>query len=408
MSGAASPAIGQMLIKTLRIAIICPIVVQYDAISAAAIDTYRALSGDPRFEVDLLTGYSDLPEFKARVVGGGISDLLLDPAFLAADLLIYHFGIYAEVIDALLVGNGHAAQAVYFHNITPLDIVPSKHRLTIQRSFQQIANLKCAGEVWPVSPVNAQELIAKDFDPSSLHVIPLAVDAPTLTDLEGKQASLIDILFVGRLVPSKGILDLIRGMMRIRDRLRAPTRIRIVGNEHFSDQSYIAAVRSEIAALGDGLVVELLGTVNDERLYDLYLSSHIFAIPSYHEGFCKTAVEALRAGCIPVGYAAHNLPNVVGGLGRLTTPGDIDELGEAMLDVVTGTAAALKAPEQPHLQLDRGRMSLREFDRQAKQHVEAFSFRQFAETTRERVLTLCSGRLQTGPGQPQTPAEAAL
>lgn len=393
----------------LRVTIICPIVVRHDAISAAAVDTYRALANDPRFDVVLLTWCSDFPEIGARIVLGGVADMLLDPAFLQADMLVYHFGIYAELIDALLVGNGHAVQAVYFHNITPIEIVPAADRPTIERSFRQVSNLGCADEVWPVSPVNAQELIDRGLDQSRLRTIPLAVDGPRLLDLEGKQARPIEILFVGRLVPSKGVLDLIRGMARIRHRLRVSARIRIVGNERFSSQAYIAAVRAEITALGNDLSVELLGTVDDERLHDLYLSSHVFAIPSYHEGFCKTAVEALRAGCIPVGYAAHNLPNVVGGLGRLTPAGDINELGAALLDVVNGTAAALEAPEHAHLHLDRGQMSLREFDREAKRYVETFTFRRFAEATQERILALChNGRLRPlEPPVPSPMAEAA-
>lgn len=373
----------------LRVTIVCPIVVRHDAISAAAVDTYRALANDPRFDLALLTWSNDFPEIKARIIRGGVADLLLDPAFLRADMLIYHFGIYAELIDALLVGNGHAVQAVYFHNITPVEIVPVGDRPTIERSFRQISNLARADEVWPVSPVNEQELINRGLDRSRLRIIPLSVDSPRLLSLEGKPAMPIEILFVGRLVPSKGVLDLIRGIALVRHRLRPPVRLRIVGNERFSDQAYIAAVRAEIAALGADLTVELLGTVDDGQLHELYLSSHIFAIPSYHEGFCKTVVEALRAGCIPVGYAAHNLPNVVGGLGRLTAPGAVAEFGEALLDVVNGVAEALSEPEAPRLPLDRSRMSLREFDREAKRHIDAFTFRRFAEATRERILTLC-------------------
>ncbi|WP_343714548.1 glycosyltransferase family 4 protein [Inquilinus sp.] len=394
ISGLVPPTGGRTSDMPLRVTIICPIVVKHDAISAAAVDTYRALMDDPRFDVVLLTWCNDFPEIAARIVQGGVADMLLDPAFLHADMLIYHFGIYAELIDALLVGNGRAAQAVFFHNITPIEIVPAADRPTIERSFRQVSNLGCADEVWPVSPVNAQELIDRGLAQSRLYTIPLAVDMPELVDLEGKRATPIEILFVGRLVPSKGVLDLVRGAARIRHRLRVPARIRIVGNERFSSQAYIAAVRAEIAALGDDLSVELLGTVDDEALYGLYLSSHVFAIPSYHEGFCKTVVEALRAGCIPVGYAAHNLPNVVGGLGRLVAAGDVDELGEALLDVVNGAAAALEAPGQAHLRLDRGRMSLREFDREAKRHIDAFTFRRFAEATKERILILCQNGRQ--------------
>jgi len=256
----------------------------------------------------------------------------------------------------------------------------------IRQSFQQLWNLKHADEIWPVSPVNERELLDRGFDPSRLHAAPLAVETPSLSYLEQKALSPVDILFVGRIVRAKGVLDLLQGLGQVHRQFASAIRVRIVGNVSFSDRAYVDAVRAAIATAG--FPVEFLGTVDDERLHQLYRSSHVLAIPSYHEGFCKPVVEALRAGCIPVGYSAHNLPNVAGGLGRLVATGDIAALGEALAQVVDGVAQALASPERECLVLDRGEMSARGFDREAKRHVEVFSFDKFAETARHRIVAL--------------------
>ena len=76
--------------------------------------------------------------------------------------------------------------------------------------------------------------------------------------------------------------------------------------------------------------MQWLGTVDDATWEQLYRRAHILAIPSYHEGFCKPVIEGLRAGCIPVGYASYNLPEIANGLGRMVPTGDVAALTEAL------------------------------------------------------------------------------
>src|SRR5664279_5447741 len=73
-----------------RIAIVAPIAVRYDAISAAAADNFRLLQAEPGWQVDFLTSHNEL-HLPARILQG-ISDLLSDDIFRSADVIIYHFG----------------------------------------------------------------------------------------------------------------------------------------------------------------------------------------------------------------------------------------------------------------------------------------------------------------------------
>lgn len=80
--------------------------------------------------------------------------------------------------------------------------------------------------------------------------------------------------------------------------------------------------------------VHRLGYVAEELLPSLYAGAHAFVLPSLHEGFGLTVVEAMRAG-IPVASSDRGaLPEACGGAALLFDPQDPDAVAEAVLRVV--------------------------------------------------------------------------
>ena len=376
--------------RPTRVAVVCPVLAHYDAIGAAGRDTYLILSRHSDFEVSVLTLRNDYRDVPARIVSG-LADLLLDPAFQAAEIIIYHFGIYCELFDALIAAKGRARQFVHFHNITPPEFVAPKQREVIKRSFIQVHNLAHADEVWAASHVNAETLETLGIDSSRIQVIPLAVENPSSRTFCGKAPTPLNLLFVGRFVQSKGVLDLVKAIDLVRRRCALSFRLRLAGNLEWSDQKHLTTVKETITACRLDTVVELLGTVNVEVLEDLYHMSHVFAIPSYHEGFCKPVIEALRAGCIPIGYASYNLPAISNGLGRMVPTGDIQALGSALAEVMEGVAQSFGAPEEPLLPLDMGPTSARAFDRTVGEYVQTFTLNRLASATLDRIRAVRPG-----------------
>ena len=369
-----------------RVVVIHSVLARYDALSAAVCDTYHILASDPGLRVSVFACRNDFSDVPCHIVNDA-AELLLHPDYLAADLIIWHFGVYYELFDAILLGNGKALQVVVFHNVTPKEYAPEWLWPIIDHSFRQCQHLRHADEVWSVSVVNADAARAIGVAEDRIRVIPLAVDAPVLGTLAKKSRSLIDILFVGRIVKTKGVLELIDTVLRLRQRGVAPFRVRLTGNE-FSDPAYVKAVRGAIVENGLSQDVLWLGTADVATWESLYREAHILAIPSYHEGFCKPVIEGLRAGCIPIGYASYNLPYIANRLGRLVPTGNVEALTDALEEVMKSLSVALAEPEEAWLPLDRGKLSVAEFDRASRDYIQRFTSAQVRGEMLSRVYNL--------------------
>jgi hypothetical protein len=83
-------------------------------------------------------------------------------------------------------------------------------------------------------------------------------------------------------------------------------------------------------------------------------------------------IEALRAGLLPVVYAAHNLRYVADGLCVSTPPGDIAGLAAALASAVADMRSVLANPDRAALHVDRGAMRVADFERAVAKHVEQF------------------------------------
>ena len=115
----------------------------------------------------------------------------------------------------------------------------------------------------------------------------------------------VSLLFVGRLVPQKGVLHAIRAMALLPKNFRATLKICGTGRLR-------PLCESEISRLGLQGTVELLGHVPKSEVFDLYAESDIFLFPSYREPSGNVVVESMSFG-LPV------ITTTVGGPGQLVS-----------------------------------------------------------------------------------------
>src|SRR3989338_2572482 len=94
------------------------------------------------------------------------------------------------------------------------------------------------------------------------------------------------ILFVGRLVPEKGIHYLIKAF----NELKTNMKLIIVGESSFTDK-YVSYLRSI-----SGKDIKFLGFVQEQGLRQLYKNAYLFVLPSEVEGLSVSLLEAMGYG----------------------------------------------------------------------------------------------------------------
>jgi glycosyltransferase involved in cell wall biosynthesis len=357
----------------MNFVIVCPTILENDAVGNATLALAKDLRALPNARVSLIARNSDRDDIGVTQVQS-LGDLLLDKDFRAADVIFYAFAIYNELFDAMLVGNGRAAQIVRFHNVTPRAFVSPKDYSVVDRSLGQIQNFSSADEVWADSQENLEELVRHGIDVEKVRVMPLPVSPLAVARTADKSGNApLRIVFVGRFVASKGLEDLISALAILRRVHGIDFRARLIGSTRHSPPAYLRELCRLIALHDLGDLVRMDGAVGPETLADAYREAHIFATASRHEGFCVPVIEGMAAGCIAVTYSNSNLRHIAGGLGRLArtdSPADLAErlaeVGRALVDPASDEADRL-------LPVDAGPMSIAAFEAACLEHVARFS-----------------------------------
>jgi glycosyltransferase involved in cell wall biosynthesis len=103
----------------------------------------------------------------------------------------------------------------------------------------------------------------------------------------------LNLIFVGNMMPSKGILKLLQAI-RTGTLSKRYTSLYIVGGGRLLEE-----VKQQAKSITD-LQIVVTGNLSREELNKLYAKAHILILPSSSESFPKVIAEAAAYGCIPV------------------------------------------------------------------------------------------------------------
>jgi glycosyltransferase involved in cell wall biosynthesis len=138
------------------------------------------------------------------------------------------------------------------------------------------------------------------------------------------------VAFVGNLVPRKGVLTLLDALARLDAGGSAPSwRATFVGAH--ADEAYLRRVRDRIRRHGLGDAVRLSGSLPTDETAAVLRESHVYAMPSAHEGFGIAYLEAMGFGLPVVASASGGASDLVDGeAGVLVDPGDAAAVGDEL------------------------------------------------------------------------------
>ena len=162
-------------------------------------------------------------------------------------------------------------------------------------------------------------------------------ELPTLGDRPASDGT-VHLLYVGRLVRTKGLRDAIRALARLTT--STPVVLEVVG-----DGPDRAACEALVAELGLGRAVRFHGRQPRERVEGFYRSADIFVFPSYREPGGNVVFESM-------GYGVPLVVSDLGGPGSFVDetcairvhPNDPDQYADDLAAAITAPRRRSSAP----------------------------------------------------------------
>lgn len=157
-------------------------------------------------------------------------------------------------------------------------------------------------------------------------VVPNAV--PICFSGRRKRCATFGITYLGRLVPIKGVDDLLRGYSQF-----------LVNKPSFEGCLYIAGagdeesrLRQEVKALGITRYVSFLGWLDEPSCRELLSKTDVLVLPSRMEEFGRVLIEAMSVGIPPIATRVGGVESIINNEveGLLVNPDSPHEIAEAL------------------------------------------------------------------------------
>jgi glycosyltransferase involved in cell wall biosynthesis len=211
---------------------------------------------------------------------------------------------------------------------------PEWHPKDRVKHFQKfcLRNLSQADAIITISEFSKKEIMALlGTDPTKIYVTHLGVD-PSFTPQGKTMEGLPDeyILFVGNLEPRKNLVTLLNAYRSLPRDLRERYRLVIAGASGWLTKE----LKRVLHLFRNNEKPILTGYVPQKLLPNLYRGASLFVFPSFYEGFGLPMIEAMASGVPVIASNTTSLPEVIGNAGVLVNPSVVDELKEAMEDLL--------------------------------------------------------------------------
>jgi glycosyltransferase involved in cell wall biosynthesis len=254
---------------------------------------------------------------------------------LHADVVVgaSHFLPDAAAVHAAARGGAHGVAFIY-HLVAGRN---DRGLRTLWSQADETLSLRLlrgsAGTVFTSNEETCESLEQRGFKPQRTDV---GLELATFRTSDAAHALPV-ALFVARLVPKKGLADLIEMWPRVLQRV-PNARLVIVG----SGPERMSAER-RIEDLGIGASIEWHGFVSEAVKRELLAQARVFVAPSYEEGWGISVAEAMASKLPVVAYRLPTLDEVFGDGYVPVGKGDVEALAQAVCRLLTDDGEAARA-----------------------------------------------------------------
>lgn len=162
--------------------------------------------------------------------------------------------------------------------------------------------------------------------------------------MERAQRGPLRILFLGNVIPRKGLHTLLEALSLLqrthRDTEETPLfRLDVVGSLT-TDPAYAAAMQQQTAVNGLSSVVTFHGPLDNAPLVEKLTEAHVLVVPSSYEGFGIVYLEGMAFGLPAIGTTAGAAGEIIrnGETGFLVTPDDAQTLAARLENLAADRA----------------------------------------------------------------------
>jgi glycosyltransferase involved in cell wall biosynthesis len=171
---------------------------------------------------------------------------------------------------------------------------------------------------------SSEEARLEGFDDAAVRCIPNGVDIDVFRPAGGADAKRETVVFVGRLIESKGVQVLLEAFELLAEE-RPGARLSVVGDGPMRRRLQRCA-----AALPCRDRISFHGSCSDVQRF--LKAASVFVLPSFVEGLPNALIEAMACGLPVVATRVGGIPDVVddGRTGILVAPGDRSGVADAL------------------------------------------------------------------------------
>jgi glycosyltransferase involved in cell wall biosynthesis len=191
------------------------------------------------------------------------------------------------------------------------------------------------GRMLVLNSLDRDTLLGRGVDSEAVTVVTMGVDVGEFESVSVEpETPRYDGIFLGRLHPQKGLLDLVKIWRRVCES-RPDAKLGIIGG---GSDAWFERLTSEIGKFDLEPNVDLLGFKQGAEKVRLLKNAGCFCMPSHYESFGQVAVEAMACGLPVVAYNLLIYDEIFpGGMIRLPQ-GDVEGFAAEVLKVLEDPA----------------------------------------------------------------------